>query len=596
MSHESRPEPSVDSPESGEAADSGISRRSFVKKGSSFLLVSTVGCGDGTNPLVTGNIRLILTGLHASAATGGRATATPSGGGNQIIIDIPASGDQIASVPVGTYTVSYVAPTNHVVSSATPVPPTVTINEGQTTTVSLTLIQLGNIQVNVTGITGSPANGGSAEAQRTDAAGTPIPISVSAAGSGTASNVPVGTYSVTYTPPGGHTVSGTNPVTGLAVVIGATAVASFSVGAAASTGTIHVTVTGLTGASTGGSVSARLTNNTGSTFPGVLPTPVSGTTSVDLTSIPAGSYNVTYTPPGGYQLTSGTTNPAVVSVTVGGTGNANFAGEVIPAAGGIIFRSSWSSGIGTSSAAMLDSTSPTPWTGNGGGAASKIEAFAITGWPVPNAFVVRSNADGNSPFHQIFKDLGQPAQNSHRYFRLYVAHMWGDSHGDGTNGNVEHGIESADASSGGGDGWNIYFIPRNNGTWWPAFREISTGVRYIADGLSLTKNATYRFEWHIAYGTTSYTVEIKIYNAAGTQIASDADFYQLLPSLNTSLKLTTAVFSLADFLDHAWFRVGCNGPSSNYPLANILANDPFRAHGAAAVSTSGWVGPFAGGI
>ena len=77
----------------------------------------------------------------------------------------------------------------------------------------------GTLVVSVGGLTGSPANGGSAVAQRTDAAGTPITINVSAAGSGSNTSVPAGTYSVTYTPPSGWSVATSNPVTGTVTAV-----------------------------------------------------------------------------------------------------------------------------------------------------------------------------------------------------------------------------------------------------------------------------------------------------------------------------------------------------------------------------------------
>jgi hypothetical protein len=103
---------------------------------------------------------------------------------------------------------------------------------------------IGTLQVNVTGLTGSPASGGSAVAQRTDAAGSPVTINISAAGSGTNTNLPVGTYTVSYTPPGGFNVAGgvTNPVTGIAVTAGGTATVAFAVVVATGTGSIAGTV------------------------------------------------------------------------------------------------------------------------------------------------------------------------------------------------------------------------------------------------------------------------------------------------------------------------------------------------------------------
>ncbi len=92
----------------------------------------------------------------------------------------------------------------------------------------------GSLRVAVGGLSGPLASGGSAVAQRTDAAGAAITIAVSAAGSGGPVTVPTGTYSVSYTPPSGWRVTTADPLAGQAVAAGGSTTASFV--AAASTG------------------------------------------------------------------------------------------------------------------------------------------------------------------------------------------------------------------------------------------------------------------------------------------------------------------------------------------------------------------------
>jgi hypothetical protein len=128
---------------------------------------------------------------------------------------ITAAGVFTAGTTPGTYTNTVRATSGGITGSAT-------------VTVSAAAPSIGALQVLVTGLTGPLVNGGSAVAQRTDLAGTPITISVSATGTGSNSNVPAGTYSVTYTPPSGWSITSTNPVTGRVVTAGGTTTATFA--------------------------------------------------------------------------------------------------------------------------------------------------------------------------------------------------------------------------------------------------------------------------------------------------------------------------------------------------------------------------------
>jgi hypothetical protein len=360
-------------------------------------------------------------------------------------------------------------------------------------------------------------------------------------------------------------------------------------------GRVRVTVTGLAAGATAGGIATV----TGGDLTAPLEVELTGSTK-DAT-VRAGNYHVSYQPPQGYNVTSAAELDVVIPP--GGTADVAFTVQAVPAAVGILFKSDWRTGTGQTTAAIRDTAQTPSWDNHQGSgfASSGIEtaaALGLTNWPTANAFIVRAFDDSPDRLAsaQIHRNLGTPSNGSHRYFRLYAAMLWGDSHGDGTTGHGEHGIESAALDSGGGTGWNFYQIPNDDGTWFPGFREISTGVRYVADGLTLAKNATYRLEWHLAYGAGSYQVQVRIYNAAGTLVGDEDDFYLRSPVIDPQQLLGAGVFSLADASNHAWFRVGCNGPGSNYPLSNIVANEPFRAHGAVAVSDSNWIGPYANGV
>jgi hypothetical protein len=180
----------------------------------------------------TGTLRITVTGL-SGAADGGSAAVlrTDTAGQSPQTQAIPAGGTIQLTVVAGTYRVTYTAPSGYSVTGTNPVTGLV-VSSGGTATAAFAVqgaVANGTLQVSVTGLTGSPANGGAAVAQRTDAPGSPITINISAAGSGSSSSVPAGTYTVTYTPPGGFSVVGTDPLTGVVVAAGATASVTFTV-------------------------------------------------------------------------------------------------------------------------------------------------------------------------------------------------------------------------------------------------------------------------------------------------------------------------------------------------------------------------------
>lgn len=183
------------------------------------------------------NVSVTVIGLQAGVSAGGSASIlrTDIAGQSPVILNIPSNGTGVLGVAAGTYSVSYTPPGGYAVVSGVANPVTnVVATAGGTATVTFTVLAVptsGALQVNVTGLTGSPPDGGSAVAQRTDAPGSPITINISAAGIGTNSSVPAGTYTVTYSPPSGFSLAGNavNPVNGVVVGAGATASVSFAV-------------------------------------------------------------------------------------------------------------------------------------------------------------------------------------------------------------------------------------------------------------------------------------------------------------------------------------------------------------------------------
>lgn len=269
--------------------------------------------------------------------------------------------------------------------------------------------------------------------------------------------------------------------------------------------------------------------------------------------------------------------------------------DTLPPPSDFVFQSDWSTATGASDAALRDTDRAMPWTAATGvrnAAIVNAASLGVTNWPVANLFRVPSYGSGFAA-QTIQHDLGAPSSGTHRYFRVYVQVPWADSHGGSSKGNWEHGMEMSEAEMGGGDGFVFVRIPQNDGTWWPVWGEIgdARGLRYIGWDLSFSKTETYRLEWHVAYGASTYTVEIRIYDEDGVLVATEDDYWRYLPSENTGMRLGDETWNYTPS-DHRYFRVGTNGPTSNFPLANIRDDQPLFYYGAVAISETGWCGEY----
>lgn len=175
----------------------------------------------------SGTLAITVTGLAAGASSGGSALITPSAGGAATTLDIGGTGLASAQFSTGQYTVAYTAPSGYTLTSGT-TPQTVTITTNQTTTIQFGLTAVaqavGTLQVNVTGISATAPNGGTVVA--TPSGGSPTTLTVPVSGQLSAP-LAVGSYSVAYTPPLGHSIgSGTTPQN-VSIAEGATVAIAF---------------------------------------------------------------------------------------------------------------------------------------------------------------------------------------------------------------------------------------------------------------------------------------------------------------------------------------------------------------------------------
>ena len=289
------------------------------------------------------------------------------------------------------------------------------------------------------------------------------------------------------------------------------------------------------------------------------------------------------------------------------TGNLNSTDYVVSfgvnSNAGVLFSSDWSNSTGVNSpTAVRDGIK---WDGeccdaNVNNGVVTAASLGITDWPTANLYYVGSES-GQAAIrtHQVWKDsLGNVGSGTQRYYRYYARVPYGDTHGAATTGNSEHGVESGQSSSSLSDSFAFFRVPRNDGTWFPGWTAYITNWRWVADNLNLNKSKTYRLEWHVNFTSTSaYNVEIRIYNSSNSLIADESDFHLRAPADNATT-LEGFIHPWNSATDTAFWdliTMGTNGPSSNFPLANLIDEDLFY-HGAVCIRNDTWCGPYSGGI
>ncbi|MDQ2770078.1 MAG: carboxypeptidase-like regulatory domain-containing protein [Bacteroidota bacterium] len=159
-----------------------------------LLATFSPGCNNATEPTPQAATQTGAVTGQITPATGLTSiTATPVGGGVIYTATLNPSGSYaFVTLPVGTYTISYVAAAGY----ATPAPQTVTVTVNNTVTLpAITVLrQLGTLQGIVTPV------GALTSATATPTAGsTAYPATIDpATGRYTFANLPVGTYAVAY--------------------------------------------------------------------------------------------------------------------------------------------------------------------------------------------------------------------------------------------------------------------------------------------------------------------------------------------------------------------------------------------------------------
>jgi hypothetical protein len=416
----------------------------------------------------------------------------------------------------------------------------------------------------------------------------PVPTAAGVS-QGDLTGIPPGTYTATYTPPAGFELVDPSQATQNVTVV-EDSIQTIEVACQLITGTIRATATGLAGATAGGAVAARKSDNTGNTFNLNLPAPTAGASTGDITDVPPASYAVTYTPPSGFELVNPSSSPQTVAVVANEVANADFVCQVIQNPGQILFESDWSTAQGTGQAALRDTGKAKPWTN----LVDNFNVLAVVsaageGLPAGMANCLQVGHLANTVRAAQVEAVGvwpAPAVGETLYFRLYLRNEIADNQGDFTSIiNSHHPIQPLPGTCPGS--WNWTWASKNDGTFPIGFNTETNPFprsRWVLGKprQNLLKNTTYRLEWRINRQSTGYSVSVRVYNAANTLLFDDNNIWDI------ALGATLAAAPL-HAMDNACLdklMVGTNGGSWQFTATQ------YDYIGGVCVRSDDWCGPY----
>jgi hypothetical protein len=253
----------------------------------------------------------------------------------------------------------------------------------------------------------------------------------------------------------------------------------------------------------------------------------------------------------------------------------------------VLFFTDWRTATGNSNAAVTDGGK---WNIVSNGSTETMNVIPSTGLDFPSTNVFQMIATERWQGFGIVRKTGipVPAVGESRYYRWYIRMMQVDNLADEQTHPIQDGNAASDTNwmfvvynGGGATG-----VPR--GQWQPQFWSEGTGgnnARWY--GPFLTKNQTYRVELQIhRIGSSTYRMHVRIYNRAGTLIASDADIRNIGNSMNLASN-PTLNFNNVNNLDG--LNAGNNGIGAPAPFPFTYAYE-----GCFAVRRDDWCGPYTG--
>ena len=331
----------------------------------------------------------------------------------------------------------------------------------------------GQLSLTINGLPSGLPDAGAATLTRTDVTGKP-PIIVNLPASGSVqTQLFTGSFHVVYTPPSGYQVVGAN-VFDVVIAANATSSLSVSVIVLVAQGTLRIVVTGLTAAPVDGGTASILRTDVSGQSPIAVPVPkASG--QVD-TAVAAGAYTVTYTPPIGFTIDPGTSNPQNIAVASGAIAQASYglsapAGFATPdILNNASFETGWDGFTDGGSGVPVNMTRATDQAYRG-------TTSAKYSW-VPNLL------DAGAAAYYNFNAIPRDEVWTRLYFRLAAG--WSLPF-------VQkfHLFYSASASVDGG--WHLN---DGSGLWWTVYAESSSVASVIVPRASITSDTWHSIETH----------------------------------------------------------------------------------------------------
>jgi len=508
------------------------------------LAASTVVAGQTTQATATlrDASNNVLTGRAITWTSSNPSVATVSSSG--VVTSVAAGSAQISATSEGitggaALTVNAPAPVPVASVAVTLSAPS--LNVGQTTQASVTLRDASNNVLTGRVVTWSSSNTSVA--------------TVSANGLVTA--LAAGTAQITATSEG---VSGSATQT---VILPAVASVTVSLGSSS------------IGVGAAVQATATLRDAAGNVLTGRTVTWASSNTAVATVS---SSGVVTGVGAGSSQITamSGVSGNATINVTAPSGGQ-------VP----LVFASDFSTGMGNSQAAITDASKPIHWNDWHPDADQLyVVSAAGLGFPAGINNVLRTRYMGvNSADVKTLNQWPEPLTGQGMYFRIYYRLDIPNSYGTLASGG-HHPIEPVPGAC----PFQFEFRIGSNTNGTMDFKATLPTGDYLQ---VLNKFQTYRFEWAFTNRTSAgaYKFEIRVYDASGTQVASNSTFHRMNSTI--TLGQDNPDVPLASDCIRS-LTIGSNGPSG-WESVGTTAADAFSYHSGVAMSQVGWIGPYVPG-
>jgi hypothetical protein len=266
-----------------------------------------------------------------------------------------------------------------------------------------------------------------------------------------------------------------------------------------------------------------------------------------------------------------------------------------------LFNSDWSTDRGTSTAAIRDTDKSPAWNDHLNDGGNTIEVISASGLNFPSGMTNVLRATLKAPTASAGNARAQnlwdaPADGGHLYYRVYFRNGIVQTRADPTghhacenpkvyfpgesSGNTWHwGHDSATATN-----YRLHFV--TNGTAFPNDR---WGVGGLG-GAPMSKNHTYRLEWHFTRVGNNFTLELRVYNESGALVYDSEDF---LNDSNGKLSDYGGTFGVTDS-DWAYMRGLWVGENDWNNWSH--SNDEPQYWGGVCLRSDDWCGPYSGGV